>query len=293
MAIGTNSRIIISGDYKQLPPIGYGNIFSDLIRVLDDDIVGELKKPMRQAEKSGILTDANLIRNNKNPVKEGPIPKIVHGELRDMVYMFRANRQSLFDIAVKTYMKSIETDGIDDVVIIVPRKKNCLNSTQELNKTIQDLVLKNEKQYIEHSDTCFKLGAKVMQNVNDYNKGVFNGEIGYITYIEKEKCIVTFKSPGEQVKEIEYKKSDLNNLELAYAMTTHKMQGSGIKTVIGIIDSTHYQLLDNCMLYTLLTRAKKRCLLLAEPSAFLRCVRNTNNARNTWILQEGWGELKC
>lgn len=287
VSIGDNSRIIISGDYKQLPPIGYGNIFSDLIRVLDDSIVGELTKPMRQAEKSGILTDANLIRNNKNPIREGPIPKIVHGELKDMVYMFRTNRQSLFDIAVKTYMKSIETDNVDDVAIIVPRKKNCLNSTQELNKTIQDLVLKDEAQYIDGFDTRFKLGAKVMQTVNDYQNNVFNGEIGYITCIEDEKCYVTFKSPGETEKVIEYKKQDLSNLDLAYAMTTHKMQGSGIKTVIGIIDNTHYQLLDNCMLYTLLTRAKKRCLLLAEPGAFLRCIKNTNNARNTWILQEG------
>ncbi len=287
VSIGDNSRIIISGDYKQLPPIGYGNIFSDLIRVLDDSIVGELTKPMRQAEKSGILTDANLIRNNKNPIREGPIPKIVHGELKDMIYMFRTNRQSLFDIAVKTYMKSIETDDVDDVAIIVPRKKNCLNSTQELNKTIQDLVLKDEAQYIDGFDTRFKLGVKVMQTVNDYQNNVFNGEIGYITCIEDGKCYVTFKSPGETEKVIEYKKQDLSNLDLAYAMTTHKMQGSGIKTVIGIIDNTHYQLLDNCMLYTLLTRAKKRCLLLAEPGAFLRCIKNTNNARNTWILQEG------
>ena len=75
----------------------------------------------------------------------------------------------------------------------------------------------------------------------------------------------------------------MDALDLAYAMTVHKLQGSGKKTVIGIIDNTHYQLLDNCMLYTLLTRAKKRCLLLAEQQAFLKCIRTSHNSRNTWM----------
>ena len=68
-------------------------------------------------------------------------------------------------------------------------------------------------------------------------------------------------------------------------MTVHKLQGAGRKIVIGIVDNTHYQLLDNCMLYTLLTRAKQRCLLLAEPQAFLQCIRTSHNKRNTWILE--------
>lgn len=75
-------------------------------------------------------------------------------------------------------------------------------------------------------------------------------------------------------------------MDLAYAMTVHKLQSAGRKTVIGIIDNTHHQLLDNCMLYTLLTRAKKRCLLLAEPEAFLQCIRTSHNNRNTWMMLE-------
>lgn len=80
-------------------------------------------------------------------------------------------------------------------------------------------------------------------------------------------------------KLIEYTKKELAALDLAYAMTVHKLQGAGRKIVIGIIDNTHHQLLDNCMLYTLLTRAKKRCLLLAEPQAFLQCIRTSHNKR--------------
>lgn len=291
-AIGDNTRIIISGDHKQLPPIGFGNVFSDLVEMFDDSIVSKLIKPMRQAEKSGILVDANKIRENINPISEKLQPRIIHGELQDMYYMFRSNRQSLFNIAIKTFLKSVETDGIDNVVIAVPRRKDCLNSTNEINKVIQNELLGDVQQSIEGFETNFKLGAKVMQTVNDYDKNVFNGEIGYITQIgeryeskkkKEEYCVVTYSDICGHDKLIEYTKKELTSLSLAYAMTVHKLQGAGRKTVIGIIDNTHHQLLDNCMLYTLLTRAKKRCLLLAEPSAFLQCIRTSHNHRNTWL----------
>lgn len=293
-AIDDNTRIIISGDHKQLPPIGFGNVFSDLIEMFDDTVVSKLVKPMRQAEKSGILVDANLIRENINPITEKLQPRIIHGELQDMYYMFRTNRQSLFDIAVKTFLKSVESDGIDNVVIAVPRRKDCLNSTNEINKVIQEKLLGNEKKSISGFEMTFKLGAKVMQTVNDYDKNVFNGEIGYITEIneryegkkKEEYCVVTYTDIFGKDKLIEYTKKELGALDLAYAMTVHKLQGAGRKIVIGIIDNTHHQLLDNCMLYTLLTRAKKRCLLLAEPQAFLQCIRTSHNKRNTWMMIE-------
>ena len=293
-AIGDNTRIIISGDHKQLPPIGFGNVFSDLIEMFDESVVSKLVKPMRQAEKSGILVDANKIRENINPISEKLQPRIIHGELHDMYYMFRTNRQSLFNIAIKTFIKSVESDGIDNVVIAVPRRKDCLNSTNEINKVIQNELLGDVLESIEGFDTTFKLGAKVMQTVNDYDKNVFNGEIGYVTKIserydgkkKEEYCEVTYTDIFGKDKIIEYTKKELDALDLAYAMTVHKLQGAGRKTVIGIIDNTHHQLLDNCMLYTLLTRAKKRCLLLAEPEAFLQCIRTSHNNRNTWMMLE-------
>lgn len=294
-SISDKTSIIIAGDHKQLPPIGFGNAFSDLIEVMDKNIVNKLNKPMRQAQRSGILVDANLIRENINPIKENLVPRIIHGELQDMFYMFRDNRQSLFNIAIKTFLSSIETDGLDNVVIITPRKKNCLNSTFEINKVIQEHLLGDELQEISNSVMTFKLGAKVMQTVNDYDNNVFNGEVGYITKIgtaidENKKEVlcaeVTYKDSIKDNKVVTYKTKDLINLDLAYAMTTHKCQGIGKKTVIGIIDNTHYQLLDNCMLYTMLTRAKKRCLLLAEPQAFLKCIRTSQNKRDTWLLQQ-------
>jgi len=281
-ALSRNTRFIVSGDHKQLPPIGYGNTFSDLIEVFPKKYVNNLTKPMRQALESGILADANQIRENINPITENAQPKIIHGKTQDMYYMFRNNREQLFKIAVNTYMKSIETDGLDNVVIAVPRKKDCLNSTSELNKVIQDKLLPDETRFIKLNDIEFRVGAKVMQTVNDYEKNVFNGEIGYISDIYengKTKCCEVIFADN---KKIVYQLKELEQLDLAYAMTVHKLQGAGKKTVIGIIDNTHYKLLDNCMLYTLLTRAKKRCLLLAEPQAFLACIKTSHNKRNTW-----------
>lgn len=290
-AIGENTRLILSGDYKQLAPLGYGAVFSDIVERNDVFNILELTKVMRQAEKSGILSDANMIREGVNPIKS-PELKIIHGELQDMYYMFRNNREALRDIAVKTYLKSIESDGIDEVVIAIPRKQDCINSANEINKTLQDLLVGDSK-YIDKGYIKFHLGAKVRQTVNNYEKNIFNGEIGYITDIYKTKednkyeelCDVTFKDlrTGDD-KIITYSKNELEQLDLSYAMTIHALQGSGYKTVIGIIDNTHYSLLDTCLLYTLITRAKKRCLLLAEPDAFLKCLRTNNNTvRQTWI----------
>ena len=293
-AVDLNTRIIVCGDHMQLPPIGYGNVFSDILHRKEFQTF-QLTKPMRQAQLSGILSDANLIREGISPISS-PEPKMIRGTLKDMYYMFREDRDTLNKIAINTYLASVKTDGVDEVVIVTPRRKDCTNSSTEINKIIQEKLLGDVNKSIKSSIREFKLGAKVMQIINNYDKHVFNGEIGYITNIgEKTEgnkkvqyCEVEYDNPVENVesnkKIIEYKSNELNELELAYALTTHKIQGSGVNTVIGIIDNTHYTLLDNCMLYTLITRAKKRCCLLAEPSAFIRCIKtNHNTSRQTWI----------
>lgn len=294
LSININSKVIICGDHMQLPPIGYGNIFSDILH-RNEFKSFQLTKPMRQAELSGILSDANMIRDGISPLSE-PAPKIIRGTLKDMYYMFRDNRESLTNIAINTFMNSIKNESLNEVIIITPRKKGCINSSTEINKIIQDKLLGSENRSIESSVYKFKLGAKVIQTVNNYDKNIFNGEIGYITYIGVKKeenkrikyCEVEYPNLTsgaiDKKKIVEYKNNELNEIELAYALTTHKCQGSGFNTVIGIIDNTHYILLDNCMLYTLITRAKKRCLLCAEPSAFIKCINtNHNSSRQTWM----------
>lgn len=289
-AIKPQTKLIICGDNGQLPPIGYGNIFNDLLDMREYLNSYELTKVMRQAADSGITSDANVIRAGSNPIDK-PELKIVTGKLKDMTYMFRDDREVLNKLAIKAYMGAIKTYGVDDVLIGVPRKKDCINSTGHINEAIQELLLPDETRMITYGTRRYKLGAKVIQKVNNYEKNVFNGDVGYITNISAtmrdgqklNTFTVEYKS-GEDTKTIEYEQGEIDQIDLAYAMTIHSLQGSGYKAVIIVIDNTHFALLDNCLLYTAITRAKKKCLLLAEPYAFKKCISENKTAkRQTWF----------
>lgn len=296
-AIPTGTRLIICGDDKQLPPIGFGNIFSDIIKRKDVFKVLALTEVMRQAQDSGILTDANQIRENKDPLN-GFDDVIVHGVKKDMVYKFYKDREQINKNVIDMFVKSVKTFGIDNCYIVTPRRSNCINSADELNKKILDILIpsNDSTEIMENSVQKFKVGARVIQLVNNYEKihdkgmGVFNGEVGYITKMFKtqekgkwkEWFDVTF-SLGNESKVVTYEKGEMNQLTLAYAITCHKCQGSSTPTLIGVIDNTHFSLLDSCMLYTLLTRAKERALLVAEPSAFTKCIQTSKSARQTWF----------
>lgn len=291
-AVKPGGRLIVCGDNRQLPPIGAGNVFSDVLDKTNVFNILMLTKVMRQALDSGILMDANKIRMGINPIKE-PELKIVSGKREDMVYMFRDSNEAIQNIAIKTFLSTAEREGAYNVVIVVPRKKDCPNSTTVMNKIIQDELLpaSEHKEHIDYGTKTFRIGSKVIQRENNYDKNVFNGETGYVTSIfedgegdERTQCFTVEYSSGGDKKLITYKRSEMGQVELAYVLTVHLAQGSGYKTVIVAIDTTHYILLDSCLLYTALTRSKERCLLLAQPKAFLRCIHNNNSiSRQTWL----------
>lgn len=293
-ALRDNCILILCGDNKQLPPIGCGNVFDNILQMTNKFNCITLNKVMRQAEKSGILSDANAIREGISPLDK-PVPKKVTGELEDMCYMFRYDREEMFEIVIKNYLSGIQKYGIDNVVILSPRRQDCVNSVFEINHKIQDILLKDEENFVKYGNKTFKVGAKVINKKNNYEKNVVNGEVGYIKEILKDEknksdCIVkvNFVENNGQPKEVSYtvssKTSELEDLELAYALTAHSAQGSGYDMVICVIDNTHYILLDRCMLYTMLTRAKKRCLLVCEPPAYKKCISDDKTTkRKTWI----------
>lgn len=285
-AIKEGGKIIIVGDDGQLPPIGCGNIFHDLLNC-NMFTCCKLTKILRQAQKSGIILDSSKIREGINPLPE-PKLKVVTGELSDMTYMFRENREGMRNQAIKLFMAASKRDGYDETIILTPCKQNRINSSFEINAIIQDLIIPpNTADEIKYGSKVFRTGAKVIQRANDYERNVFNGEIGYIEHIEqisidgKKQKVITIKFGNN--KEIKYGQNELENVELAYCLTCHLTQGSGFKNVIILIDNTHYKLLDRCMLYTAITRAKTKCALIAEPSAFNHCIKAQASERNTWL----------
>lgn len=288
-AIKPGARLIMCGDHLQLPPIGCGNPFSDLLNMKEQFKSFELKTVHRQAAKSGILTDANKIRDGEFPIEE-PSVKIVSGEMRDMTYAFRDDRENMREISVKRFLAIAERDGIDNVVLVVPRRMDCVNSANELNKVIQSRLFAKSIPAISRGFDEIKLGARVIQIENNYDKDVMNGEMGYVHDVDPkakgdEECmVVKFKALDGSDKFIAYSPKELEQLSLAYALTVHKTQGSQWDDVLVVIDNTHYALLDSCLLYTAITRAKKKCLLVAEPKAFRTCIlRNKNTSRHTWL----------
>lgn len=264
-------KLVIVFDNGQLPPIGYGNVATDLLN--SNFNVRYLTKVHRQAEESGILVDGNKIRDQINPIDKLSI-KEVHGKLQDMCYMFRENRNQMRNILINNYLKYIDNLGIQNIVIIIPRKSNCINSCSEINKIIQDKLIDDNKPFLNRGDMKFKIGSRIIQKVNDPEKNVFNGELGFICNIgidENNESYFEVKfDDGNKI--VRYLKQELSNIQLSYAVTCHSFQGSEIHTALVCIDNTHYNLLSCNWLYTAVTRAKKRCLLVAEADAFYKCL---------------------
>ena len=169
--------------------------------------------------------------------------------------------------AVKQFFNALNKYGIDDVSIITPRKNTVVNSASEINKIIQDKYLPlNKTEEMKMGNKSFRIGDKVIHRKNNSDQNVFNGEIGYVFNID-------------------YEIDNIEDIKLTFMpLTTHSMQGSQAKAIIILLDNTHYNLLDNTMLYTAITRAEKHCMLIAEPGAFKRCILvNKTVIRQTFL----------
>lgn len=290
-AIKEGAKLIICGDYLQLPPIGAGNVFSDLLDMNDIFNISKLTKVHRQAEKSGILSDANNIRNGVTPI-DLKSAQTTTGDLQDMMYVLRDQRERIQNIAVSQFVKISNSAGLNNVVLAVPRKDTVVNSALELNKRIQrELIDTKNTPFVESFYNKFYIGDRVLQIENDGERDIYNGEIGIIENVfstnnASDVCMVVCFESTSGIKRVEYKKEHLRTVTLGYALTVHKLQGSEYPYTIVVIDNTHYSLLDTCLLYTAVTRAKKKCLMIAEPNAFRHAMAvNKNVNRQTWLKE--------
>ena len=152
---------------------------------------------------------------------------------------------------------------------------------------MQDIVITDKVPFMDLGDRIFKLGAKVIQKVNDYKKDVVNGEIGYIIDIVKphKDNEYDFLIDFGDKKVVRYKRSELDQIDLAYAITVHSAQGSQYKYVIVVLDMSHFMLLDMCLFYTAVTRAEQMCYVISQPKAFIHALSHNKGERQTFLKE--------
>ncbi len=257
-AIKVDTKIILVGDSDQLPAVGPGNILSDIINSNIFKVV-RLKKIYRQEGQSKIIYNSHRIR-------DGLFPVIKNSEFEDFYFIDETNSDNLINTIIEMITERIPSkfdyDPLKDIQVIVPTNKGTVGSNN-LNKKIQENLNKSEI-FVKRGDTIFKFNDKIIQLKNNYEKEVFNGDIGFIRDIDFEMKEIKIEFDD---KIINYDFFDLDQINLSYAITIHKSQGSEFKCVIIPILTSHYMLLQRNLLYTAITRAKELAILIGSKKA--------------------------
>lgn len=278
-AIGPKTQVLFIGDPDQLPSVGPGYVLNDLLRAGVPSI--HLSKIHRQAAKSNIVMNAHRIREGK-PTRNGG----------DFFFVAMDNNLDILQRLIAAVRKlAAKGYTANDIQVLTPMKKTELG-TIELNRIMQELLNPpaSHKAEVRKGKYVFRVGDKVMQTKNNYEKVVFNGEIGRIVSIDAEEEIVAVDFSGDKV---EYAFEELNEIEHAYAITIHKSQGGEYPVVLMPMTTSHYIMLYRNLLYTGVTRARELCGIIGQPKAMGIAIRNVKPVeRNTQlaeVLLEEWG----
>jgi len=277
-ALPLRAHIIFIGDVDQLPSVGAGNFLNDLIASERGSCV-RLTQIFRQAQDSLIIVNAHKINNGEFPTTELPNSK------RDFFFIKEEepeNVASHLEKIIKTGLKKCNI-SVEDTVILAPMNRG-VAGTLNLNHHLQHIINPAEtEQKIVRMGITYKLGDRVMQIRNNYDKKVFNGDMGIIDDINpKDKSLqVRF---GDAI--VEYDAGDMDELVLSYAISIHKSQGSEFSCAIIPIFMQHFTLLQRNLLYTAVTRAKKLCILIGQPKAIFLAIKNNKGLERVTFLKE-------
>ena len=295
-AIKSGAKVFLLGDPGQLESIGCGSIAFDMICSKEIPTV-TLTQIHRQAAKSAIITESIKVRNGAQLIEKEWTGTEIRGELQDLSLNCYSDASNTYYEIMKSFSIDISTEDfhILDTQVIVPIKSRGNACTYELNNAIQELYNPEDKkkksttEYTQGKPYILREGDKVINTVNNYktDPAIYNGNIGIIKGFDvneegEEIMIVDFVGIGEVVLLKEF----WNNIELAYAITTHKSQGSEFCHVIFGLDFSSYSLLSREMVYTGITRAKRKCTLIAQTGALRMAVSKAGvNIKQTHLQQ--------
>ena len=276
-AVPPRATLLLVGDVDQLPSVGPGNVLRDIIASERVETV-RLTEIFRQAQQSMIVVNAHRVNRGEFPHTRPP-----RGRKTDFYFVVRDEPEKALelikDLCGRRLPRAFRFDSLDNIQVMTPMHKGVVG-VANLNAELQRL-LNPKGEEIVRGGRLFRIKDKVMQIRNNYQKEVFNGDIGKIVRIdpEEQKLIVRFE---ERV--VEYEWADLDELVLAYAISIHKSQGSEYPAVVVPIMSQHYVMLQRNLLYTAITRAKKLVVLVGSRRAISMAVRNNRvQHRNTGL----------
>lgn len=283
-AVSVGTHLILVGDVNQLPSVGPGNVLRDMIGSGCFNVV-RLTQIYRQAAESDIIMNAHKM------IRREPID--LSKRSRDFLFIRQGDPEKI----LKTIL-TLVTDKLpnyvhadrNEIQIMTPMRKGPLG-VEHLNTVLQEALNPGGRQKTEKelNGTLFRTGDKVMQIKNNYNRGVYNGDIGIVTGINTFAELLTVRF--DDLREAEYSYGDTEELELAYAITIHKSQGSEYPAVIIPVWQGPRMLMTRNLIYTAVTRARSCAALVGEPQYFYEMVNNTQELRRYTGLSERIKEI--
>lgn len=282
LALPRKARLIMVGDCDQLPSVGAGNVLKDIIESEALECI-RLTEIFRQAKESMIVVNAHRINRGDMPFCNDSDNDFF------MVNCAQPERvcETIADLCAKRLPKAYGVDSISQIQVLTPTRKSVIG-VQNLNEILQKRLNPKDMKVPEKTvgSYTFRVGDKVMQNKNNYNlewtrisdlekgQGVFNGDVGFVTDINFAKRTITVVFDDD--KKVKYDFLGLDELELAYAVTVHKSQGSEFDVVVMPMFDTHRLLMTRNLLYTAITRAKKLVVLVGKEEILRQFVENNN-----------------
>jgi exodeoxyribonuclease V alpha subunit len=273
-AIPSEAHLILVGDVDQLPSVGPGNVLKDIIRSGKFTVV-RLTEIFRQAQESMIVVNAHRVNQGEIPVLKDIDFQFIQEEDPDKIL------QNILDLCSERIPGQFGFHPLREIQVLTPMHKGTIG-VANLNIELQKRLNPGQPD-ITLGARSFRIGDKVMQVINNYEKDTFNGDIGWISKIDPEEREVTIDFDGRLVP---YDYTDLDEIVLAYAVSVHKSQGSEYPAIILPVVTQHFMLLQRNLIYTGITRAKKLVVIIGTKKALTIAIRNNKPQSRYTLLSE-------